>query len=223
MFAGVLLFVASLGFYAIKEKVFIPKTKKKIIKFLKLIPQELKKNSNLKFYLIIINILGLSFSLLPFFILLAKKNFGLNSEMIGNFLLFKVIGMFSIGILIFFFGKKFNYKRLLYITAILGASLPIMALFLIEYEVFFKIIFIFSGIFFSVYRVTMDGILLEISTDENRAEYAGIAGAGNILTVVFPLIAGFLIKFIGFTPVFITISIILFLSIFLIRKMNCKQ
>ena len=67
----------------------------------------------------------------------------------------------------------------------------------------------------------MNGILIEISNDENRTLYAGISGAGNILTSIFPIIAGILLASLGYNVVFGIISIIMFSSIFFVRKLRC--
>ncbi len=220
--AATLLFIASIGFLRIEEKITELTQKKSFFQFVKLIPKELKKNSNLKFYLIIINMLGVGFSTMPFFIALAKSKFGLPYQMIGNFLIFRVVGMLLIGILIYVFDKKINYRTLLKIAVVIGSLLPILSLILSDYSNLYMYLFIFSGIFFSIYKVSIDGIFLEISNDKNRAEYIGISGAGNILTIVFPLIAGFLLSIFGYVGVFIGVSILVISSLFFVNKLNCK-
>ena len=97
-----------------------------------------------------------------------------------------------------------------------------MALGLRENEFYFQFIFILSGIFVSLFKISNNGILLEISTSENRTIYAGIAGAGKIFSTVFPLIIGLLIFFIGFKIVFIIVTVIILLSYLFVRKLNCK-
>ena len=69
----------------------------------------------------------------------------------------------------------------------------------------------------------MNGMLVEISTTENRTLYIGMSGAGNILPTIFPLMAGFLIQFIGYHWVFSLISLFMFSSILFIRKLDCKS
>jgi Na+/melibiose symporter-like transporter len=53
--AGILLFIASLGFWKIKEISVEVKKKHSFLEFFKMIPQEISQNSNLKNYLFIIN------------------------------------------------------------------------------------------------------------------------------------------------------------------------
>lgn len=220
--AAILLFIASLGFWKIREVNSRILKKKRFLQFFKLIPSEINKNSNLKYYLLIINSLGLGMSLLPFLILLAKDNFGLSYQMIGNFLLFRTLGMLSAGLFLFKFSNRFLYKNLLRFSLILAALIPVISLTLSHTAYLYQLIFILSGIFFSVYKVAIDGVLLEISTIENRAIYAGISGAGNILTTLFPLFAGLIISLLGYHAVFLSVSILILLSYFFVNKLRCK-
>lgn len=220
--AGFLLAIASLGFWNIHE---IPSTidlKKNFLEFFKIIPGEIRKNSNLKYYLLIINSLGLGLSILPFFILFAKDNFGLTYKVIGNFLLLRTIGMLLAGLFLYKYSKQFQYKNLLRFSLILSTLLPLISLVLIEFPFYYQFIFIFSGIFFAVYRVAINGVLLEISTNDNRAIYAGISGAGNIMTTIFPLFAGWLIAILGYGIVYLFVSIGIAISFIFVNKLQCK-
>jgi MFS family permease len=117
--------------------------------------------------------------------------------------------------------KFINYKGLLTIAVFIGIAIPILALLLSNSQFYFQFIFILSGIFVSIFKMSNSGILLEISTNDNRAIYAGISGAGKIFTMIFPLIAGVLIYYIGFTAVFIFVSATIVVSYFFVRKLNC--
>jgi MFS family permease len=222
LIAGILLLVASLGFWQIREVDLIARTKKRFIEFLKMIPSEVGKNPNLKYYLLIINSLGLGLSILPFLILFAKANFGLTYQMIGNYLLFRTVGMLITGLFLFKKSKQFQYKNLLKFSMILAALLPALGLALKNLEQVYQFIFIFSGIFVAVYKVAVNGVLLEISTNENRAVYAGISGAGNIIPTIFPLFAGFLITLLGYHIVYIFVTIVILSSYPVVAKLKCK-
>ena len=222
LIAGILLLIASLGFWNIKEIRSVNPVKKSLIDFFKLIPKEIKSNQNLKYYLLILNTLGLGIGFLPFLILLAKENLDLSYKLIGNFLIFRISGMLFISTIFYRFSKKINYKTLLTVAIVIGSIIPVLALGLRENEFYFQFIFILSGIFVSLFKISNNGILLEISTSENRTIYAGIAGAGKIFSTVFPLIIGLLIFFIGFKIVFIIVTVIILLSYLFVRKLNCK-
>ncbi|MCD4772734.1 MAG: MFS transporter [Bacteroidales bacterium] len=222
LIAGVLLLIASLGFWNLREVRSINPVKRNIIDFFKLIPNEIRRNKNLKYYLLIINTLGLGIGFLPFLILFAKENFDLSYELIGNFLLFRIIGMLFASIIFYKFSTKIDYKVLLIVAIIIGSIIPVLALTLSDNQFYYQLIFILSGIFVSLFKISNNGILLEISTNENRTIYAGISGAGKIFSTVFPLLAGLLIFYIGFTAVFIIVSVIILLSYFFVKRLDCK-
>ncbi len=220
--ASVLLLIASLGFWNLKEIRSVNPVKKSLIDFFALIPREIKKNANLKYYLLIINTLGLGVSILPFLILFAKDNFNLSFNLIGNILLFRISGNLFASTVYYIFSKKINYKVLLKVALFIGSSIPVIALLQSNNQYYFQFIFILSGIFVSLFKISNNGILLEISTNENRAIYTGISGAGKIFTMIFPLIAGVIIYYFGYDTVFISVSIIILISYFFVRKLECS-
>ncbi|MCB2194391.1 MAG: MFS transporter [Bacteroidetes bacterium] len=221
--AALLLLIASFGFWQIKEVRSNIKIQKGILNFFKRIPSEIKSNSNLKYYLILINTFGLAMSTLPFLILFAKENFELTDKMIGNFLVFRISGMVLSGMVFYRLANRINYKFMIKAAAIAGSLLPIVSLFLVQFETYYQFLFLLSGFFVSVYKISKSGVLIEISNDDNRAIYTGISGAGDIVSMVFPLIAGLLITWIGFKIVFITVSVIVISSYFFALKLDCKN
>lgn len=220
--AGLLLLIASIGFYFLSERT--PSNLKRISlkKFFVQMPKEVKSNSNLKNYLLIINLLGIGVSLLPFVILLAKDSIGLSFKSIGLFLIFRTVGMLIGSLSLFFLANRFQYKKVLIFNVFIGAAIPIISLLIVDQPVLFPGIFLLAGVFISTYKISMNGMLIEISNTENRTLYAGMSGAGNILPAIFPLMAGFLIQIIGYNFVFILISISMMISLMFIRKLNCK-
>lgn len=219
--AATLLFIASFGFYAIMEKT--PSgLKDKGGSFVKSMKREVKANANMRNYLLIINTLGIGVSLIPFIILLVKESSGLTFDKIGNFIVYQTIGMLAGSLTLYFMAKKFRYKNVLTFDVILGVSIPLIALFLRSRPEIFQYIFVLTGIFTSTYKVSVNGMLIEISTNENRTLYAGMAGAGNILPMIFPVIAGVFIKFAGYFTAFTATALVMALSILAISKLKCK-
>ena len=130
--AAILLLIASFGFWNIKEIGSKIKTNKSLWAFLKNIPAEIKGSTNLKYYLLLINVLGLALSSFPFLILFAKENFGLTDKIVGNFLVFRISGMVTSGLIFYRLANKVNYKFMVKVASIVGALIPIISLFLIH-------------------------------------------------------------------------------------------
>jgi len=217
------LWIASIGFWGIKEVDSKIQYKSSFKEYLKKIPSEITQNSNLKNYLLIINNLGLGYTFIPFMVLFAKNNFDLSYNLIGKFLIYKIIGMLIIGFIIYKKSHKLKYKQLLYFCLIIAVSLPLLSLMFSNNIFMYQCLFILAGIFITTYKIVCNGVLIEISNNENRAVYTGIAGAGNILPAIFPLIAGGLIALVGYTITFITLSLIISSSIIFIIKLDCKK
>jgi MFS family permease len=166
--------------------------------------------------------MGISVSLLPFIILYGKEIVGTESSATGWFLLFKIVGSVLTGLILFLLAGKYKYRNLLYGSALFSVMMPLL-LFIPFHMPALVTIFVVGGIVFTAYSISMNGVLLEISGTENRALYTGIAGAGNILPAIFPLLSGWIIKNYGYEPFFILYSLTILTSLYFIYKLNCKK
>ncbi len=222
LLASGLLLIASFGFLNIREVISTPKDKQPFRLFLKRIVPELKHYPNLVNYLFIINTTGLAITFTPFMIMMAKDTFGISARLIGNILLLKVSGMLIPGTLLFFYHKKYSYRKVLMLSVILGGSLPLLALTLVHDPHLYQYLFVLSGMFLGLYKIAINGILIEISTEKNRTFFAGIAGAGNILASLLPILSGMFIVLFGYRIVFIVIAWLILMGFYFARKLNCS-
>jgi MFS family permease len=219
--AGILL-IASGGFWAIKEVVPSKLKIKGFKSFIGVLKSELKENKKLPYFLGFINTQGIAISFLPFVILYAKESFGTTSSATGTFLIFKVIGIVFVSLLVLMGAKKLKYNVLLFSNIALSLTLALLAI-LIQDAGMIKYIFVLGGVVYSLYTMTMQGLLLEVSGTENRALYTGFAGAGNILPALFPLLGGTIIEQFGYRAFFILFIVIILSATFFILKIDCKR
>jgi MFS family permease len=216
------LLIASMGFWKVRETVPSKMTVKSVKRFFILVKNELRKNPRLKYFLGFVNTMGISLTLLPFIMLYAKENFFAQSAETGIFLLFKVVGGVLMGFILYIISGRYKYQFLLYGNTLLVMLIPMIILFSTSAPSFITIFFI-GGMIYSIYSISLNGILLEISDNTNRALYTGIAGAGSIIPAIFPLIGGQIIKLYGFTLFLAIFMLIIICSIFFIYKMNCEK
>ncbi len=221
-----LLIIASFGFIAVKEsstEVINPQLT--FFKLLRSIPSVLRKDKNLKYFIIISNLAGFSLTIIPFYIALAKDKFHLNEKLVGNFLLFQIIGMILSNFLWNYIVKKYSFKGVLKSAIILEGMLPIIAIALAYFSTleYFAILFFISGSALSAHKISFGGMLIEISKDENRALYTGVFGALSLTITIFPLLIGLLINWVSYIPIFIVISIIISSSFFLMKRIECNN
>lgn len=216
------LLIASLGFWSIKE---VPGPKIQIngiVSYLSIIVTEITKNKRLFNYLLLVNTLGITISILPFIILYGKENFELTTSDIGTFLLLKVLAGVIFGSLLFFYSNKIKYTVLLYSVAVLALFIPV-TIWLFDNESLFGVYFFLGGIIYTLYKVAIEGILLEVSDNQNRTVYIGIIGIGNLLPALFPIFGGWLIPHYGFKVFFLIFSLIILISMFVIKRLDCKK
>lgn len=221
--AGGLLFIASIGFMMLKEKPSPSQNSKmKFINVIKSIPSEIKSNSNLKLYLISSNLLGLSVTLLPFYIAFAKQQAVFNDSMIGNYLLIQILGMVASNYLWKKLLGKYSFKGMLKITHLMYAMVGLSAIIISQIDFsFFFIVFLFSGFSISAYKISFDGVLMEISNEENRVLYSGIIGTFNLTTALFPLITGQIAEVLNYEIIFFVFAAATLSGIYFISKMKC--
>ncbi|MCK5208059.1 MAG: hypothetical protein KAQ79_08565 [Cyclobacteriaceae bacterium] len=219
--AALALLIASFGFWKIKEvRVTPPKLKKGILVS---IIDELKSNQQLSYYLLLTNTLGLGYAILPFILLMGKEQGDMSDAFVSNLLLTKMSGLILASVFIFFFSKKIKYALMLKGTFVLGIIFPLFAWFFTAHAEAYYLTFFLGGMYGSLFLVSSGGILLEISNLSNRAIYAGISGAGNILPTLIPLAAGVIISQLGFQAFFITNLIITLSSLYFIYKLDCLK
>lgn len=216
------LFIASMGFWKLNEY----RPSRMIVispgHFLSLIKAELTQNKRLVYFLGFINTMGVCLTLLPFIMLYAKDLYHTQSQDTGFFLLSKVIGSVAIGFILFALNKRFKYRYLLYSNLFLVVSIPLY--FLVSSGTPpFMVIFLMGGVVFSMYLISMNGVLLEISNTGNRALYTGIAGAGNIIPAIFPILGGWIIERTGYSLFFSIFIFLVLASFFFIYKLNCQK
>lgn len=222
--ASALLFIATFGFLMIKERPSeIKKGSENFIHILKSIPSIIKNDSNLRNLVISVNLLAISFTLIPFYISLVKTNYSLDETTIGNFLLFQIIGMIISNLFWMKITKSKGFKGIFKMTIILYALLPIVALIFSEFIPieYFGVVFLVVGASISAYKISGESILIEISNENNRPLYSGIYGTFNLTMVIFPLIIGLLLAKLGFYPIFILSSLLTISALFFLKKLKC--
>ncbi|MGE4584539.1 MAG: MFS transporter [Sphaerochaeta sp.] len=221
LLAAILLFFASSGFWILVEQGHRNALRPKLRANLFL--TALKHDANLRLYLLLVNSAGIILTTIPFFVIFASRTYGLDSSRTGTFLLYQLAGSLIITTITNMYAKGQRYKRLLYSFILLGSSTPVVALLLISHLSWYPLVFLFGGAAISLYQILSTGILLEISNDENRPIYTGLGGAGSVMNLLYPLLAGLLIPVVGFTPVFLGSGLFMLLALYAAKHLDCEH
>ncbi|MEN8245530.1 MAG: MFS transporter [Thermodesulfobacteriota bacterium] len=222
--AAVLLFIAAAGFLVIREAPGRMDSLSRMVVIMKAIPQMLKNDSNLTNYILLINASSLGLTIIPFYVALSKSRFGLLDHQIGNYLLLQFAGMALSTVIWNKVADRYRFKGVSFCYVLIGGMLPVLTLILSRMGLgLFQWIFFISGFAVSAGRISIEGMLLEITTNDNRAIYAGISGTLSLTTAIFPLIAGLLIETYGFSAIFIFTTPIIFSSFFFLKRIQCNS
>lgn len=221
--AGALL-VASIGFHILREPVSQKsEVRQTLLSTLSSIPNRIRNDANLKNYILVANLLAVGTVLLPFYVAFARLKYSLDAQLVGNLLLVQIGGIIISSFIWKYLTRRYGFRGILYILSGLGALLPILAFLFGTYLPVsaYLVVFFLSGATISAQKITAEAVLVEISTDENRALYAGILGTFNLTIVLLPLIVGALITVTGFLPLFIIAAFFPAFGSRFIRKLDC--
>jgi len=222
LIAGSALLIASFGFWKLKEEKIEKKIEKIQLKNVFNIIKDLnKKDKNLFFYIIFLNLSAFSQTTIPFYIAYAKNGFGLTGQEVGNYMIFQVIGMIVATPIWYFISKRGSFKRIIKNCLILASITPLYALLSMNFGInFFIFTFLLTGFSLSARKIAVEGLLIEISQDNNRALYSGISGAFSIVSALFPILSGILISFLGYNFIFILVSVLVFSALIPLSKIK---
>ena len=222
--AAALLFIASIGFVYLKEKPSdILKKYQGFADVFKSIPGEIRRNSNLKYFIVIANLLGLTFVLIPFYLGFIRTNYSITPAIIGRFLTVQIVGMILSNFLWRNVVKSLSFKGMLNITVILLSALPLLALALSSRDslVPYYGLFFIAGAALSAQKIALSGVLIEITNETNRPLYTGIFGTFNVTSAIIPVLLGFAFVRLGYPVIFIALSLLTLSSLVIIKKMVC--
>ena len=222
LIAAFALGIASIGFWNVKEMGASRFIISGIKNYFRVIREEIRTNKKFANYLMLVNTQGIVLALMPFLILFAKENFSAGNEAVRTFLIFKVTGGVIIGSFLFYYARRLRYQNLLYLTSFLAFLVPVYVLIIPTFNIYF-LSFLGTGFAYTLHKVAIEGVLLEVSNSKNRALYTGLSGAGSILPAVFPLLGGWLIDQFGFPLFFGLFMGIMLSSVYFIYKLNCKK
>ncbi len=187
------------------------------------IPAILRSDQTLRNYILASNLLGLGVTLVPFYVALGRNRAGLTTEDVGTLLLVQIVAMVASNVLWSKVAARWGFKGVVRWLILIAAAGPFVALALATeaFAVAFPLIFLLSGSAHSADHIARDAVLIEITTDENRALYSGIFGTLNLTRAVFPVASGALLAALGYNAIFIAVGLASLLALPLLRGMVC--
>lgn len=222
--AGILLLIGSGGYYLVKERPTIIRDDAiSLLKIIKSIPSELRLNKNLRYLVIISNLIGLTITITPFYIAYAKRIFTFNNELISTFVLYQIIGMILSNFVWHNLIRKIGFKGMIKISVIIYSLIPVSVIILsnLDSVKIFSLVFFLVGVAISANKIAVEGAIIEISNDSNRVLFTGIYGSLNLVSIIFPLLISLIISNFSYLTVFMIFPIFTLFAYYFIRKMDC--
>lgn len=221
--AGLVLFLATGGFWIIRETPVSPAAERAKGGSLKEIGRVLREDKNLRIYLRIINLTGVHLALTPFYVAMAKRFYHLDSSLLGNMLFVQISGMVVSSLIWPGIVTRRGFKGVLWAQALLSSLLPLAALVTVSFLPLpaFLVLFAFTGSAVSARKMSQEAVVVELSTEENRVLYTGITGTLNLTVIIFPVLLGLMIGQWGYHPLFIATALLSFVSLFDIKRLSC--
>lgn len=116
-------------------------------------------------------------------------------------------------------GRK--YCSMLYLVVTVSTATPLIVLLVPANPQWYSLVFLCSGIAYSVSQIVFSRVLLEISTNENRALYTGLSGARSFMNILYPLVAVSLIPTIEYIAVFIMTALYNVIGLYVAKTIHC--
>lgn len=223
LLGGVLLLLGTIGFWMIWEPAQTATPKIPLRTQMRRFVEVLRKDRNFRLYLVLINTTGTVISTLPFLILYGQTRFTVDGSLTGTFLLVQMAGALATNLVLSFFSKHKGYRSLIYLFVVSSAAAPLAALLLPPDPAWYAAVFLFGGIAHTLSQIISTGVLLEISSDGNRALYTGLSGAGSIMQVLYPMVFGLLVPLFGYTALLGMTVLYLLLGMVAARKIKCES
>ena len=211
-----------------KETEFPVQPKKKNVSaFIKYIPMVIRKNPNLRKYLLTRQLIGLATMGNAFFTIYAIQTFDLSDSMLGIFTMVILLSQSMSGILWGFIGDKFGYKKILTISSILLFLEGLLAL-TINHPLGFLAISGFIGSVYSAIYISHPNLIFEIAPPEETSLFIGLSNSLIApITALAPILSGIIVASLGYNYLFLAVCTAavpaFFLSVFVFVEPRVKE
>ena len=189
-----------------KETEFpIQPKKKNVSEFIKNIPVIIRRNPNLRKYVLTRQLIGLAMMGHAFFTIYAIQVFDLSGSMLGVFTMAILLSQSLSGILWGFIGDKFGYKKILIIGSILLFLEGLFAL-TVNHPLGFLAISGFIGSIYSAIFISHPNLIFEIAPPEETSLFIGLSNSLIApITALAPILGGKIIDSLGYPSLFLVI------------------
>lgn len=212
LFAFIMIGISYLALGSVREPVQeVHKDTLTFKEFLRKAFNILKKDKNYGIFLYVQILGGVSALALPFYVLYARDFLEIKLDMVGIFLMARMVGGVISNIIWAYISDFAGNKKVIQISTFLGFIIPLIAFFTNKDQpVLFIILFVIIGFFIAGRTIGKNNFLLDIATPKDRPTYISLSGTLTFPVMFFPLLGGILIQHISYKAVFLITSLAVF-------------
>ncbi len=202
--------ISYLALGSVKEPISeVYETKLPFRVFLRKTLRVLKSDHNFRRFIIVQIIIGSGGLAMPFYVLYARNVLKMELGMVGIFLSVQMAsGMISNIIWAYLSDFKGN-KLIIIFTALIGFSVPLLALFIpASHSSLFILVFAAIGFFINGRSIGSTNFLLDIAPEKDRPTYISLKGTLALPIVIFPLIGGIITQYFSYETLFIITALL---------------
>ncbi|MDO9545319.1 MAG: MFS transporter [Pelolinea sp.] len=191
-----------------KETEFpIQPSKKNVRAFTKHIIQVIRGNANLRNYIFTRQLIGLAAMGFSFYAIYTIKSYDLPLSTLGIYTMIIIISQSLSGVLWGYIGDKFGYKKVMVLSTVFLLLQGIIAL-TIHHPSGMLAISITIGSVYSAMYICHPNLIFEIAPPEETSLFIGLSN--SLIAPIIgtaPILAGAIVDNLGYTQLFITISV----------------
>lgn len=208
--AGAAMAVAGLGFAALHEPPAPPRRSAPLRTYLSELRRHWRRDPALRSLVIVENLAGLHLMLLPFYVTLAQTRLHAGAAAVGSYIILQVVGGAASNLLWGWLADRRGSPSVLRACLTLGLALPLVALALARWAPGqYGLVFVLVGAAINSRNLSFNTVLVDIAPPAVRPTYSGLVGTLTAPSLLFPLLGGALIGWLGFTPVFLGVALAL--------------
>ncbi len=205
---GALLYLANVGtFVGLVERPSPTSRRLRIITLVRTLPHYLRANGTFGTTMIVLILFNMSRLSLPFYVVFAIREFGLDEGALAVFLPLQMVGRIVGAVIWGHMGDRHGHQRAIKVAALICAAPPLIAIGtglavpVVPAMVTFGLLFLVLGLSLAGWPPFMNYVL-DIVPDRERPLYAGLMGIGNIPAALAPVAGGLLIQTVSYPALF---------------------
>jgi MFS family permease len=180
-----------------------------------------RKDNNYRRFVLVQILVGAAGLALPFYVLFARDVQKIGLGAVGLLLSAQMLGRVLSNILWAHLSDFVGNRRVIQISALVGLTVPLIALLSrSQSEFLFLVMFFLIGFFFSGRLIGKTNYLLDIAGSKDRPTYISLTGTLMFPISLFPLIGGVIVQYVSYRIMFLLTAVFILFGLILSARLK---